>query len=230
LHQNFSKFSSGRIKSALEKIHRKQRVTVGFTFLSEPIILSYSRDVWTHITKPSIYSMFYINWLEIRRCHRHSLFCLTFSKLLDPSHKYYPSAHKYNRPWNSSDYARGAVEEELIQCQKSVYLEQSNQLEFKYISENYKKKRFYYLKESFETKWSVWEFRHLQNSRLPFYFSLILQSGVYHEIHKLKQLRDHLKRRYVTTEIINRTEKNCFRYEVFGANNIYCVLSDCFDS
>jgi len=46
MHQNFSKLSSGRIKSAFEKIHRKQRLTAGFTLLSEPLILSYPKDIW----------------------------------------------------------------------------------------------------------------------------------------------------------------------------------------
>jgi len=99
------------------------------------------------------------------------------------------------------------VEEELIKCQKSVYLEKSNQLEFKYISENYKKKRFYYLQDQLMLKKSVWGFYNLQKSRIPFYFNMFLQSGIYHEMHNLKLLKDHLKRRHITAEITNRTQK-----------------------
>jgi len=43
-------------------------------------------------------------------------------------------------------------------------------------------------------------------SRVPFYFSMFLQSGVYHELHKLKLFKDHQKRRSVTAEIRRRTE------------------------
>jgi len=180
--------------------------------LSEQSTLSNPEDVWLHITKPYIYRVFFNNLLQIKECHYgnvplNSSFSRTLIKLMDLFYKYYPSAHDYKRPWNSSDYPRGAVEEELILCQKSAYLVESNQLEFKYMSDNYKKKRFYYLRDGFTAKRSVWEFRNLQKSRLPFYFSMFLQSGVYHQLHKLKLFKDHLKRRYVTTEIIKRTDK-----------------------
>jgi len=124
-----------------------------------------------------------------------------------PSNRYYPAEHTYKRPWNSSEYPTGAVEEELVSCQKSVYMEQSDQLEFKYISENYKKKRFYYLQGKFPSIQRRWGFYNLQKSKIPFYFSMFLQSGIFHELHKLNLLGDHLKRRKMTSEIIKRTHK-----------------------
>jgi len=54
---------------------------------------------------------------------------------------------------------------------------------------------------------NIWGFLNLQKSRLPIYFSMVLQSGVYHQLHKLKLLKDHQQRRYVTTDIIKRTQK-----------------------
>jgi len=142
------------------------------------------------------------------------------------------------------------VEEELVQCQKSVYLEQSDQLEFKYMTENYKKKMFYYLEEEYSFKTYVWGFYNLQKSRLPFYFSLFLQSGVYHQLHKIQLFKDHQKRRYVTTEIIKRTEKplvldlkssvqtifilflamSLSAKLVFAAEHCYCAFPKCLSN
>jgi len=99
---------------------------------------------------------------------------------MDRSKKYYPAAHSFQRPWNASEYARGAVKDELAQCKKSVYLEKSNQLEFKYMSDNYPKHKFYDLEQGYASKVSVWEFHRLEKSRVPQVFSLFLQSGIYH--------------------------------------------------
>jgi len=122
------------------------------------------------------------------------------------SNKYYPSPHLYRRQWISSEYARGAVEEELVQSKKSVYLEKSNQLEFKYMSESYPKNKFYYLKDGYRSKVSVWGFHNHHKSRVPFIFSLFLQSEIYHQRHKINLHRDHLKRRTVTNEILERNQ------------------------
>jgi len=99
------------------------------------------------------------------------------------------------------------VEEELVNCQKSVYMERSDQLEFDYMSENYRKKRFYYFPERFTITQKKWGFYNLQKSKLPFYFSMFLQSGIFHELHKLKLSNNYLNRRSMTSEIIKRTHK-----------------------
>jgi len=203
---------SKRVKSVVDRILQSQGLSNGFTFLSDSVKTNYPKNVWQHIRNPFIYNEAYSNLLQIRYCNwglivSSSSFCRTLNKLMSPSNKYYPSGHSYERPWDHSDYPRGASEEELIQCQRSVYLERSNQLEFKYMSENYRKKRFYYLQDSFASKLFVWSFLNLQKSRIPFYFSMALQSGVYHQLHNLKLLKDHQQRKYVTTEIIRRTQK-----------------------
>jgi len=82
-----------------------------------------------------------------------------------------------------------------------------DQLEFKYMTENYQNKGFHYLQGGYTFKKTIWSFYNLQKSKLPFYFSRILQSGVYHQLHRIQVLKDHLRRRYVTTERINRTQK-----------------------
>jgi len=209
---NFNFLFKEEVKYYTKRLHLKQRLADGYTILSEPMRLPYPEDVWLNLGNPYVYSVAYNMILLLRHCFwylksfRYPI-CRQLINMMNPSNKYYPSAHTYKRQWNSSDYPRGAVEEELIKCQKSVYLEQSNQLEFKYMSESYKKKRFYYLQDQFTSKKSVWGFYNLQKSRIPFYFSMFLQSGIYHELHKLKLLKDHQKRRYVTEEIINRTQK-----------------------
>jgi len=136
-----------------------------------------------------------------------STLCRTLDSLMRPENKYYPEGHTFMRPWKSHDYPTGAVEEELIKCQKSVYVEQSDQLEFEYVSQNYRKKRFYYLQDSLASFEKKWSFYNLRKSKLQFYFSLFIQSGIFHELHKLRLLGDHHKRRSMTSEKIKRSYK-----------------------
>jgi len=114
-----------------------------FTFLSEPVRLPDSEDVWFLTRSPYVYTLGYEYLLQVPDCVeirfsrfvlKKSPFCHKLSNLMSPFNKHVPSEHLYKRPWKPSEYLKGAIEEELIQCQKSVYLEQSNQLEFKYTS------------------------------------------------------------------------------------------------
>jgi len=210
LQRNPSLFFTDHINSILEELNLTQPWTDGYRILSEPLKLQFPEDLWLHIRNPFIYSGFYDNLMQSDLCYTNfippnSLLCRTLSNLMNTSNKYYPAAQTYKRFWNSSDYPRGAVEEELVKCQRSVYMERSNQLEFKYMSENYKSKRLYYLQDRFTSTQIKWGFYNLRKSKLPFYFSMFLQSGIYHELHKLKLFRDHQTRR--SSEIIDRTHK-----------------------
>jgi len=212
LQMDTSSFFNGYLNSFLEVLHLSQTSTSGYTILSEPVNLPYPENVSRHLRNPFIYSSYYNNLIQLNFCYwrtipSNSTMCRTLIKLMKLPNKFYLDSQTYKRPWKSRDFPTGAVEEELIKCQKSVYAEQSNQLEFHYMSENYKKKRFYYLQESFASTQKKWGFYNLQNSKLPFYFSMFLQSGIFHELHKLKLLRDHHKRRSMTSEIIKRTHK-----------------------
>jgi len=206
----FAKF--GHFVDYLESIRHNQTSTFGYTILSEPKRLSYPKDAWLYIRNPYIYRFFFNILLQIRPCfsknvRRRSLMYRTFSSLIKPTNKFYLDANNFKRPWNYRNYPTGAVEEELVKCQKSVYAEESDQLEFKYMSGNYRMKRFYYLQDSFSFVPKQWGFYNLQKSKLPFYFSMFLQSGIFHELHKLKLLGDQLKRRSMTSEIIKRSHK-----------------------
>jgi len=207
-----SRFLDGYLNIFLETLHRMQTLVSGYTILSEPVELRYPADIWLHLENPYIYKGFHDNLLQIRWCDEgyfptESLLCRTLIRLTSLSNKHYPAGHTKRPPWKSRDYLTGTVEEELINCQKSVYMERSNQMEFKYKSENYRKKRFYYLTEKFPSIPSKWGFYNLQKSKVPFYFSMFLQSGIFHAMHKFKLLRNQLKRRPITSEIIKRTNK-----------------------
>jgi len=121
--EKVNQYFSDRISQT--EFHKIQKDSVGFTFLSDPVKLRYPEDIWLHVQNPYIYSVAFDNLLQIRNCHsdiapRNSSYCRTITNLMRHSNKYYPFAHAYKRPWNSSDYPLGAVEEELIECQKSV--------------------------------------------------------------------------------------------------------------
>jgi len=204
-----SQFFNGYLKSSLKELHSTTS-NDGYKILSEPVRLLVPKDVWLHVRNPFIYSAFYDGVLQIVRCYtkhfpQNSTFCQTLIRLMRPSNKFYPQEHTYKRHWNYSEYPKGAVEEELINCQKSVYMEKSDQLEYHYMSENYRKKRFYYLQDRFDSTPKNWGFYNLQKSKLPFYFSILIHSGIFHELHKLKLFKDHHKRRSMTSEIIERT-------------------------
>jgi len=212
LKRRLSKFFDGDVDSFLEKFHYNRTFTGGYRILSEPARLPYPEHIWQKLRNPFIFSIFYDSLHLTMHCspsgfQRNFLFCRPFMGLMKPLNKFYPDAHTYKRPWNYSNYPLGAVEEELINCQKSVYVEQSDQLEFQYMSENYPKKRFYYLQDTFALTEKKWSFHNLEKSKIPFYFSMFLQSGIFHELHKLKVSRYHLKRRSMTSEIIKRTQK-----------------------
>jgi len=167
------------LEDFLENLHRDQASTVGFTILSEPKSLSYPEDAYLHIRNPFIYSFYHNSLLQIQMCtadifRLQSSLCLTSLGLMKLTNKYYPDTHNFKLPWNYSNYPTGAVEEELVKCQKSVYAEQSNQLEFKYMSESYRMKRFYYLEDRFASMKQKWSFFNLQKSKLPFYFNMFL--------------------------------------------------------
>jgi len=203
-------YFSADLNGNLEGLLHHQNSKTAYTMLSEPLNLQYPEDVWIHLRNQLMYSNYYNNLLQLKLCiykffPQLSLFCRTVDKLMKLSNKFHPDPHTFKRPWNFMDYPTGAVEETLINCQKSVYAERSDQLEFKYLSENCKKKRFYYLKDSFFSTQNRWSFYNLQKSKLPFYFGIFLQSGIFHELHKLKLFRGYQKRRSMTSEIIKRT-------------------------
>jgi len=215
------------MKNRVVEIYETQKLQNGFTFLSEPIRFSYPDDVWSRISNPYIYSVAVDNILQLFGCEEVSMekstYCSVLTNLMGRSNKYYPAAHSFQRQWNASEYARGAVEEELAQCKKSVYLEKSNQLEFKYMSDKYPKHKFYYLKKGYASKVSVWGFYHFEKSRVPQVFSLFLQSGIYHQRHKIHLHRDHLKRRSVTSEIHKRS-KNEFVLDMTASIQTLFIL------
>jgi len=53
----------------------------------------------------------------------------------------------------------------------------------------------------------VWGLCNLHRSLLPFLFSLIIQSGVYHQRFKVQLLQHYLQRKEITAEIKERTYK-----------------------
>jgi len=237
--RNLSKIAYPRyVKNQIRAI-KKYREADGFKFLSEPSRgVNYSEDVWMEIDNPYFYSVASETLDQVEICSRSdykaqtSGFCRTFQRFMSPSNSHNPSVHSYKRPWKSSDYPCGAVEEELILCGKSVFLDKNNQLEFQYMMENYKNKQFYYFQGGYLLKNTIWSFLNLQKSRLPFYFSMILQTGVYHQLYKIQLLKDHLKRRYVTAEIIHRTQKPevLDMTSLISANSFHFVFGDEFAS
>jgi len=183
----------------------------GFSVLSEPLNLPHLQNVWLHASNPYLYKILHdvSSMLELCKPEKTPTFshCRTLLKLMTSSFRHNPSAHEHKRPWKDSEYAREVVEEELANCEKSIYLERSDQLEFKYMSNHYPKKKFYYLKEGFASRFEVWVFENMQRLRIPALFGYMLESGIYHQLHKLSIVKQQLKRIRVTDEILNRINK-----------------------
>jgi len=198
-------------------IHRNQDMV--FLFLSEPLNLNYPEDAWRHTTNPFLYNMAFDSIDRIRRCKVHgnmdTYLCKTLLKIMSVANKHFITGHKFRRNWTSNNYLLGSVEEELVQCRKSVYIERSDQLEFQYISQRYPKRKFYYFENDLASRVNVWRFLAMRRSRILPLFTLVLQSGVCSHLHKMQTLRGQLNRREITRETI----KNQIQPFVFNLNS-----------
>jgi len=80
------------------------------------------------------------------------------------------------------------------------------------------------LKEGYDSKPTVIGFHNMYNkSPVPFLFSEFVQSGIYHQRQMLSLVREQLKRKSLTTEILKRTHKKEFLDMNFSIQTVFIV-------
>jgi len=210
LSVRYLKYFESMLKSQVAKINDKQRFHDGYTFLSEPLKMGFPGDDNFQILNPYTYRAAHESLVQIWFCYKlklPNLECKLPLRIMSPRNKHFPSVPGSELLRNSTNYARSAIEEELVQCKKSIYLESSKQFEFKYMADNYPKKKFYYLKDGFRSTPHLWGFRSMSKSKIPGIFQSFLQSGIYYELHKIQIFKENLRRKAVTVDILERHTK-----------------------
>jgi len=177
-----------------------------FSVLSEPKVFRDPNVDWQFINDPESYYIISHLANELWLCLQNQIgkashFCSVVLTLLSPYNRVYAKHPKVKRSWEKEVYARAAVEDEMIQCRKSVYLEISDEKQFDYLTGNYPKLGFYYLKDKIDPPSLGWTFAVLENTNLIKTFKRFIQSGVYVYLHKKLRLLKSLRQRMVTLEI-----------------------------
>jgi hypothetical protein len=119
-----------------------------------------------------------------------------------PQNQHYPKAPNLQtiRVEMVRFYPAVAIEKELITCEKSILMGDTEELhyELSYLKVNYPKKGFYLSKETFETGWStpvIWSFSNVGMSRIPTYFQLLVEAGIRNALKGLRKDKYYLIRR-----------------------------------
>jgi len=146
-------------------------------------------------------------------------------KALASSNPNYIARHPFKRPWPSQKYVKFAVEEELIQCKKSLYLEKNTESEFQYLSQIYPEKGFYYLKGDIPEKRSGWTFTNLEYSRIPALFAKYIESGIYVQMHFNQVFKENLKRKQYSRQIKAMYEKRTLLDMNSSVQTVFILLS-----
>jgi len=123
-----------------------------------------------------------------------------------PVNRHYPIKPLFKIP-KDLPYTKTEIENELIQCGKSAYLEVLSEGEFKYLSENYPEKRFYYLKDLIPSWWVGYQLERLENSKTYIVLKLALDSGGF--VHFIKN-NLILQRLRTSTKLIKNHAKVSF--------------------
>jgi hypothetical protein len=100
-------------------------------------------------------------------------------------------------------YMDSAIEKELIECEKSVLLSDSNEIrtELHYLKQNYPEIRFYVSNDTMEQggkRRTIWNFENPGTSIVPYYLQALLQAGVRDAVLSIQAHKTYLQRRQGT--------------------------------
>jgi hypothetical protein len=100
-------------------------------------------------------------------------------------------------------YMDSAIEKELIACDKSIFLADSNAVrtQLHYLKENYPEIKFYVSNDTMEQgvkRKKIWTFENPGTSIVPYYLKALLQAGVRDTVLSIQAHKTYLKRRQGT--------------------------------
>jgi hypothetical protein len=181
-----------------------------FTILKIPLEKCGGHDIGNRerrkfLAHPWMYSGFQYLESELytsNRLHVHESYKRRLYAFFSPRNRHYPKKSNFDAPAYGKlpPYSTVAVEEELVNCERSVLMGDRKDLsyELSYLMVNYPKKGFYMSKDTFEIGWStpkVWSFKNSGMSRVPLYFQLLIEAGIHNVIFGLRKNKHYLMRR-----------------------------------
>lgn len=122
-----------------------------------------------------------------------------------PIHSHFPRNYNFRKNKNV-DHFRRNVEKEVVECVKTVFVARSDNLEVEYnfLSKNYPWHKFYKGTQVLsESPYGV-AFRSAGNSRLPYYYKSLVETGIQGRIEKELVIRKSLLRKPAAPENVKK--------------------------
>jgi len=190
--------------------NRLNKLGKGIQILSKPYEILLARKPWLEISNPFSYLVFDILYNNISICRKpsneiyNSSYCTKRLRLMSPYNRHFPSQTKTpGLLLHFENHFQVAIEEELVHCKTTVYLNRPNEFEFAYMTKNYLEKSFYYLRydDGIEFGFNGWGFFGMEGSKVKQIFDGFISSGIYHfdYLHYFRQKQ--LNRRTSTLKI-----------------------------
>jgi hypothetical protein len=154
---------------------------------------------------PWMYTVFNRLYGEIRhavRLHLDFRYISRTYRFFSPRNRFYPKDPQISdsKIAKIQLYSATAIENELVACERSIFLGESKALnhELSYLKINYPRKYFYISNDTLETGWSkpiVWMFMNSGSSKVPRYFKMLSEAGIRDVLLGLRKEKYYLKRR-----------------------------------
>lgn len=105
---------------------------------------------------------------------------------LDPQHTHHPRGFRYSNHNQTAIQLQHSIENELIDCGKSVFIAKSGvvEAEFQFLERHYPTRKFYKGKDILEKISFGWQFTDRGISKLPKYFKAAIETGIYGRLRK----------------------------------------------
>jgi hypothetical protein len=175
---------------------------------------------------PKMYSEFNnIGEKLSRYTHRYEdpIYARRLLGFLSPTQRHYPLNPAFEEIAEKEIhlYLSAAIEKELVACQKSIFVGQSNDLtyELSYLKDNYPRKTFYISIGTFENKFRnsiVWRFWNAGKSKVPYYFHRLIEAGIHDGVSRLRKYLFYHRRRS-GTKLVQQTLSNDMTLGITGS-------------
>jgi hypothetical protein len=102
------------------------------------------------------------------------------------------------------------IEEELVDCKRSAYVGYKTDISFEleYLRSNYRRQQWQKGEEDIFPQVQSWGFRRHGNSKVPYYLTMIIESGIYRRLEEYSRIGEYLKRRNITRIISCETKSD----------------------
>jgi hypothetical protein len=212
-------------------LHSQVTSTESFAILQSPVQSCGEMALTTQIQKRFLshhvmYSGFSQLEYELYKFRYHNANELYYQRVVSyfsMKTRHYPKEPLFSSPADESipQYLAAAIEKELVSCGRSVYMGDLHELmyELSYLRVNYPMKFFYLSTSIFEVDGSkpvIWNFRNPGNSKVPYYFRLLRESGIPGFISDIRRHKFFLQRR-IGTRFVKESMPNVTSLGISGS-------------